>query len=84
MRVRLARYAHRAAPKQGETWREVKRTRRRRYRRVIEVISVNATHAYVRNTRTGYHSWILLTEFTHGVVRGWRRHHEKVDDCERE
>lgn len=84
MRSRLARYAHRAAPKPGEIWHEVKRTRRRRHRRIIRIIEVNATHAYVRNVRTNYPSWILLTEFTHGVIRGWRRYHKEVEADDRE
>lgn len=83
MRERLARYPHRAAPKPGETWREVRRTRRRRARRTVLILEVDATHARVRNTHTGWVSWIKLTEFTHGITRGWRRlldAHEVTDD----
>lgn len=68
-----ARYAHRVGPKPGEVWREVKPTRGRRRRRSVRIISVDKTHAQVRNTRTNFPSWILLTAFTHGVASGWRR-----------
>lgn len=63
---------YRRNPRPGEVWYELRRRGGRRYRREVLILEVDATHAHVRNLRTDRKSWIILTEFTHNVMDGWR------------